>query len=95
MFSCEWSFSTPTTKVFVLPYTVCARLPLDKIVPLPLPISKVFPYCLCVTGLLNACIYRRTFVFFMQEDKYTALHLAVEQEDLTSLHMVEFIATNR
>ena len=41
------------------------------------------------------CIYKRTFVFLMQEDKYTALHLAVEQEDLTSLHMVEFIATNR
>ncbi|XP_065898011.1 arf-GAP with SH3 domain, ANK repeat and PH domain-containing protein 2-like [Dysidea avara] len=29
-----------------------------------------------------------------REDKYTALHLAVEQEDLTSLHIVEFMSTN-
>ena len=31
----------------------------------------------------------------LQSDSYNALHLAVEQEDLTSLHIVEFIASNR
>ena len=31
----------------------------------------------------------------LQSDLYNALHLAVEQEDLTSLHIVEFIASNR
>jgi len=40
-------------------------------------------------------MFSTLFFFLSQEDKYTALHLAVEQEDLTSLHIVEFISTNR
>ena len=51
----------------------------------------------CLTAVLVDLTsnYRYALFLLFQEDKYTALHLAVEQEDLTSLHMVEFIATNR
>ena len=59
--------------------------------------------CTLANGLGYACGYVCTqdnfdsicWLYCLQEDKYTALHLAVEQEDLTSLHMVEFISTNR
>jgi len=33
-------------------------------------------------------------IFFVQPNNSTALHVAVEQEDLTSLHIVDFLAQN-
>ena len=57
----------------------------------------------CQIGYVEADLhtvhtYYYTVIFhiylYLQSDNFNALHLAVEQEDMTTLHIVEFIASN-
>ena len=42
----------------------------------------------------NSKTHSFSFDFFFQPNNSTALHVAVDQEDLTSLHIVDFLAQN-